>query len=50
MDVDRECVFDLTESASKSRNSPFGGWRLKGKATATIANGMIAWADEKVLS
>jgi dihydroorotase len=45
MDVDREWVFDLTESASKSRNSPFGGWRLKGKATATIANGMIAWAE-----
>jgi dihydroorotase len=46
MDPDREWVFDVNESASKSRNSPFGGWRLKGKATATIANGMIAWAEQ----
>jgi dihydroorotase len=45
MDVDREWVFDVNESASKSRNSPFGGWRLKGKATATIANGRIAWSE-----
>ncbi|HEV7925874.1 MAG TPA: dihydroorotase [Verrucomicrobiae bacterium] len=45
MDVDREWVFDLNESASKSRNSPFSGWRLKGKAVATIANGQIAWAE-----
>jgi dihydroorotase len=45
MDVDREWVFDLSASASKSRNSPFGGWRLKGKATATIANGVMAWTE-----
>jgi dihydroorotase len=45
MDVDREWVFDLNTSASKSRNSPFGGWRLKGKATATIANGVMAWRE-----
>jgi dihydroorotase len=44
-DVDREWVFDVNESASKSRNSPFSGWRLKGKAVATIANGLIAWAE-----
>ncbi len=52
MDVDREWVFDLNASASKSRNSPFGGWRLKGRATATIANGLIAWAErnEEALS
>jgi len=46
MDVDREWVFDLNASASKSRNSPFGGWRLKGKATATIANGVMAWTEK----
>jgi dihydroorotase len=45
MDVDREWVFDLNASASKSRNSPFGGWQLKGKATATIANGRMAWTE-----
>jgi dihydroorotase len=46
MDVDREWVFNLNDSASKSRNSPFGGWRLKGRATATIADGVIAWAEK----
>jgi len=50
MDVDREWVFDVSASASKSRNSPFGGWRLKGQATATIANGQIAWAEQRVLA
>jgi len=45
MDADREWVFDVTQSASKSRNSPFSGWHLKGKATATIANGAVAWSE-----
>jgi dihydroorotase len=45
MDVDREWVFDVNASASKSRNSPFGGWPLKGHAAATIVNGEIAWAE-----
>jgi dihydroorotase len=45
MDIDREWEFDVKASASKSRNSPFGGWRLRGKATATIANGALAWAE-----
>ncbi|HEX3718417.1 MAG TPA: dihydroorotase [Verrucomicrobiae bacterium] len=45
IDVAREWVFDVGASASKSRNSPFEGWRLKGKAAATIVNGTIAWAD-----
>jgi dihydroorotase len=45
IDVDREWVFDVNASASKSRNSPFGGWRLKGKAAATIANGVMAWTE-----
>jgi len=43
IDVDREWVYDVKESASKSRNSPFAGWRLKGQARATIVNGAIAW-------
>jgi dihydroorotase len=47
MDLEREWVFDVNASASKSRNSPFAGWPLKGKAVATIANGQIAWAGGK---
>jgi dihydroorotase len=45
IDVSRDWVFDVGASASKSRNSPFGGWRLKGKPIATIVGGNVAWAD-----
>jgi dihydroorotase len=45
IDLAREWVFDAGASASKSRNSPFGGWRMKGKAAATIVNGAIAWSE-----
>src|SRR5271170_6878622 len=34
-DPDSEWVFDKTATASKSANSPFRGWPLKGRAVAT---------------
>lgn len=37
--VDREC------SRSKSRNTPFHGWSLKGKAVLTIMDGRITYED-----
>jgi len=36
-------TYDVTQSASKSRNSPFHGWELTGRATATIVAGQIVW-------
>ena len=45
IDTEREWIYDVKESASKSRNSPFGGWRLKGKARATIVRGEVVWED-----
>ena len=44
-DPDREWVFDKGASASKSKNSPFYGWPLRGKAVATIVGGRMAWVD-----
>jgi dihydroorotase len=38
-DLDQEWVFRREDSASKSRNSPFFGWKLKGKPVATIVAG-----------
>ena len=38
-DPDREWVFERETTASKSFNSPFFGWPLKGKAVATILAG-----------
>ena len=39
LDPDHEWVFGKEQTASKSFNSPFYGWRLKGKVAATIVNG-----------
>ena len=36
---DAEWLFDVTASASKSKNSPFHNWTLKGRVTGTIVNG-----------
>ena len=38
-DPDLEWIFEREESASKSKNSPFFGWKLKGRAVATIVAG-----------
>jgi dihydroorotase len=46
-DPDCEWVFDKHTSASKSLNSPFVGWPLKGRAMATIVGGKMAWVQER---
>jgi dihydroorotase len=45
-DPDREWIFQAKESASKSRNSPFSGWKLKGRAVATIVGGKNVYSEE----
>jgi dihydroorotase len=44
-DPERDWVFDVNDSASKSKNSPFYGWQLKGRAVMTIVAGKIVWAE-----
>ena len=46
LDPDRVWRFDKATSASKSSNSPFYGWALKGKAVATLVGGRKAWVEE----
>jgi dihydroorotase len=41
LDPEREWTFDLSQSRSKSRNSPFGGWKFEGKAVAAIVGGKV---------
>ncbi|MFI5108653.1 MAG: dihydroorotase [Terriglobales bacterium] len=36
-------TFDASKSLSKSRNTPFDGWQLTGKAVATIVGGRFAY-------
>jgi dihydroorotase len=45
-DPDREWVFEKAGSASKASNSPFYGWRLRGRAVATIVGGRRAWVEQ----
>jgi dihydroorotase len=41
--IDPEAAFTVSADSfrSKSRNTPFDGWKLKGRATATIVAGKI---------
>ncbi|HEX7051641.1 MAG TPA: dihydroorotase [Longimicrobiales bacterium] len=36
-------VVDPARFLSKSRNTPFGGWRLRGRAVLTVVGGRIVW-------
>ena len=40
IDPEIEWTYDVTQSASKSRNSPFHGWQMRGKAERTIVGGV----------
>jgi dihydroorotase len=42
-DVDTEWTYDVQQSYSKSRNSPFNGRRFRGGPRATIVGGRIVW-------
>ena len=44
-DSEKEWVFERGETESKSLNSPFYGWRLKGRPAMTIVGGKIVWRE-----
>ncbi len=43
LNLHKEIVIDITTFASKSRNSPFHGWKLKGAPAMTIVAGKIVY-------
>lgn len=43
---DREETWVAQQFHSRSSNTPFKGWELKGKVKITICNGRIIWQDE----
>lgn len=47
-DPERKWIYKRTESASKSHNSPFDAWPMRGRALGTIVNGRIVWKDEQI--
>ena len=44
-DPDAEWVVDKTQFASKGKNTPFHGWKLKGKNRLTMVDGQIVYRD-----
>ena len=47
-DPDAEWVYDVTESRSKSANTPFHGWTLKGQPILTLVAGKTVWQKDAV--
>jgi dihydroorotase len=43
-DPKREWVVNPTQLLSKSKNTPFAGWRLMGRAVTTIVGGKVVWS------
>lgn len=48
-DPAREWIYDRNDSASKSKNSPFHQWKMKGKAVLTIVGGNVVWREQDQL-
>jgi dihydroorotase len=48
-DPDREWVVDSRNFASRGKNTPYDGHKLRGKVMATIANGRIVHIDDSLV-
>ena len=46
IDTKKQWTVDINKFRSKSKNSPFNGWELTGKAVLTIVGGQIKYSDE----
>ena len=46
LDLEREWMVDSTRFLSRSRNTPFEGRRLRGRAVLNIHRGRIIWCEE----
>jgi dihydroorotase len=49
IDLEKKWIVDPAAFASKGRNTPFAGWRLRGKAFATIVRGEIVMKAGELL-
>jgi dihydroorotase len=44
-DPAKKWAYRAAESHSKSKNSPFDGWKMQGKVVATIVGGRLIWKE-----
>ena len=49
IDPDVDWQFRRQESLSKSKNTPYDGWPMKGKAVMTIVAGKLVWREETAM-
>ncbi len=47
IDPQREWTVDASRFRSRSRNTPFDGCRLVGKAVATVVGGKLVYREEE---
>lgn len=47
IDLDRTATFDVSTSQSKSRNTPFDGYELRGWPVMTIVGGEVVWQSDE---
>ena len=47
LDLSKEWTVRADQFQSRSRNTPFEGWKLTGQAAVTIRQGKITWSREK---
>jgi dihydroorotase len=43
IDPDRKVTIDVTRQRSKSKNTPFNGWELRGAVAMTIVGGRVVY-------
>jgi len=49
LNINKEYTVDVNKFESKSKNSPYDGFKLKGRAVHTIVGGKMVMCDEKIL-
>jgi dihydroorotase len=48
LDLDREWIVNSRHFASKGKNTPYDGYKFKGKVMATIADGRIVYTERRI--
>jgi len=49
LDPDREWIVDSRNFASKGKNTPYDGYKFKGKVMATISGGKLVYTDDSIV-